>query len=248
MSRVLALDRGNNSLKAALFESGSIIKRWDHSPGSSIGVLEGILEEAAPEGVVFSSVVPEWNELLFGSVGRKNSIALLEAGYDKHLPFRILLDEQSSVGSDRLCAAVGVVVEGCSDAVIVVAGTAVTVDLISSAGFEGGSIFPGLGLLLSSLGEGTAALPVLAPDGNLLSPPCKNTVDAMIAGSLWGLIGAVRELVRKTVDASSGDARVILTGGSAMLLEEYIGFDAKVMPDLIFNGLLWIFVNNPGDI
>ena len=248
MSRVLAIDRGNNSLKAALFESGSIIGRWNRFPGSSIEVLEKILEEAAPEGVVFSSVVPEWNRLLYKSVGGKRSISLLEARYDNHLPFRILLDEQSSVGSDRICAAVGAVVEGCSDAVIVDAGTAVTVDLISSAGFEGGSIFPGSGLLLSSLGEGTAALPVLDPGGSPFNPPFKNTADAMIAGSLWGLIGAVRELVRRTIDASSGGAEVILTGGSAGLLKEYIGLDARVIPDLVFNGLFWIFVNNPGGI
>ena len=248
MSRVLALDRGNHSLKAALFRSGTIVERWDRSSGSSIEVLEKILDEAEPEGVVFSSVVPEWNRLLLKTAGGRGSIVLLQAGPDKHLPFKLLLDDQSSVGSDRISAAAGAVSEGYSEAVIVDAGTAVTVDLISSSGFEGGSIFPGSGLLLSSLGKGTAALPDLAPGGSLSNPQFKNTADAMIAGSTWGFIGAVKELVRRTIESSSGRAKVILTGGSAGLLKEYIGFDARIIPDLVFNGLLWIFMNNPGGI
>ncbi|MBN2184144.1 MAG: type III pantothenate kinase [Candidatus Krumholzibacteriota bacterium] len=246
MSRVLALDRGNYSLKAALFSSGSIVERWDSAPGSSAELLEKILDDAAPEGIVYSSVVPEWKRLLLKAAGGRRPVVLLEAGYDSDLPFELLLDDRSSVGSDRISAAAGAVSEGYSEAVIVDAGTAVTVDLLSSSGFEGGSIFPGSGLLLSSLGKGTAALPDLAPGGGLFNPPFRNTADAMISGSTWGLIGAVKELVQRTIESSSGRPEVILTGGSAGLLKPHIGFDAKVIPDLVFKGLFWIFTHNPG--
>ncbi len=243
MRSILALDRGNHSLKAALFRSGKIVERWVLSPGSSKEDVERLLEDAGPEGVVYSSVVPEWEVSVLEAMKHRTA-AVHKAGHESRLPFKLLLDDDSSVGPDRICAAAGAFHNGYGEAVIVDAGTAVTVDLLSSSGFEGGSIFPGCGLLLSSLGKGTAALPDLAPGGSLIDPPFRNTADAMVVGSAWGLIGAVRELVQRTVRSSSGVETVILTGGSAGFLAPHIGFGARVLPDLVFQGLLCIFEMN----
>ncbi len=246
MSRILVLDRGNHSLKAALSESGTILERWKESPGMSVDFLRRILNESRPEGVAFSSVVPKWTELLFNETRKENIGSIVQAGPGVRLPFELLIKNPVTVGPDRLCAACGAVVEGCRQAVIVDMGTAVTVDLLTVMGFVGGAIFPGLNLLVSSLNDGTAALPRIDITAKPPHPPGSNTRDAIAAGTVWGMIGAVNELVRRTKSTLSEDVPVFLTGGLAGILEGYINGPVSSVPDLVFNGLIWIYHNNEG--
>ncbi|MBN2072107.1 MAG: type III pantothenate kinase [Candidatus Krumholzibacteriota bacterium] len=243
MKRILVFDRGNNSLKAALFISGAIAERWNCSPGHDQDVIDGIIEESVPDAVAFSSVVPGWDRSLFSCSRRSGCDDILKVGIESELPFRVLTDEGSSIGTDRICAAAGVVEEGSSEAVIIDAGTAVTVDLLSREGFKGGAIFPGLALLLSSLHTGTAALPLLSTGGDFSPPPGKSTTGAIMAGVHFGFIGAVKELVARTIASHGGDIDIFLTGGSAGLLKEYLPAETREAPDLVLKGLHLIYLS-----
>ena len=108
MTMVLALDWGNHALKAALFDGGEIIRRWTE-PGAGRETVDHILEVTAPDGIAYSSVVPERTAILRSAVGKRSAVRVLEAGPGIVLPFRLLVRRPDGLGPDRLCAACGAV-------------------------------------------------------------------------------------------------------------------------------------------
>ena len=75
---------------------------------------------------------------------------------------------------------------------VVVCGTATTIDFLSADGvFKGGMIMPGVGLMLRSLHEGTAALP--DQGGEFFAYPTQ-TVDAIASGCQHAQAGAIERL------------------------------------------------------
>ncbi len=238
---ILTVDRGNHSLKAALFENGKISMRWTMPGEAGRNDIARILEEASPSGVAFSSVVPGWTEVFRDELNRRNIDGIVEAGAGIRLPFRLLVDEPERVGPDRLCAACGAFSMGIDEAVIVDAGSAVTVDVLSVRGFEGGAIIPGLSMMLGSLGEGTAVLPRIDLDRAVSPPPGKNTEEAIAAGVLFGFSAAVRELVKISLRSLTGSAATLLTGGDSGTLAGRLEANERVEPDLVLIGLNALF-------
>ncbi len=118
--------------------------------------------------------------------------------YDR-LPLKLNVKRPERVGLDRLFNAVAVNSRkqvGVA-AVIVDAGTAVTVDYIDEVGvFQGGAILPGLGMMTDSLHKQTAALPRLKPDeleflGGSVKLPGKKTTEAMALGIIACFLGGI---------------------------------------------------------
>jgi type III pantothenate kinase len=244
MAVVLALDRGNYSCKAALVDSGNVIRRWRDTSGNPEEIVVPILNEYSPHGVVVSSVIPKWTSGVEAVLKGKGVERLLVVNSALKLPFRLLLGSPGKVGADRIATASGVVSHGMKEAVIVDCGTAVTVDVLSQKGFLGGSIFPGRDLLLRPLNAGTALLPYIADDGRLPDPPGENTEKALLAGTGWGLVGAVRELVARSLAFLSPGAAVFLTGGGAGILASRIDRQTRVEPDLAMHGLYFLYELN----
>lgn len=244
MSGVLLIDRGNYSVKAAEWESGAISRRWDALGDASCDLVIRIIEESRFDGVAFSSVVPDWTIAFRAELESAGVERVLEVGADIELPFRLLVESPEGVGPDRICAASGAFALGYREAVIVDAGTAVTVDVLSTRGFLGGSIFPGLDLLLRSLGTGTASLPDVSFEDGAAVVPGRSTEEAMTAGVKWGLVGAVNKLVSKSITALSTDAKVVVTGGQACRIASYLKGPVSQQPDLNFRGLYFLFKLN----
>lgn len=230
--------------KAALFESDVIVRRWSEEPGDRPGLIAGILDACAPDGVVFSCVVPSWKQLLADEMRRRGIAYVVEAGSGIRLPFDLLVRNPDRLGGDRIGAASGVVSLNHREAVIVDAGTAVTVDILSREGFLGGSIFPGIDMLLESLHDGTDMLPRVGYRGSVPEIPGDDTAGAMAAGAFWGWIGAVRELVTRSLSSFSGRCPVFVTGGNAGLVAPHCTGDVTVDEDLVFRGLLLLFELN----
>jgi type III pantothenate kinase len=97
-------------------------------------------------------------------------------------------------------------------------GTATTFDCVSGRGeYLGGVITPGLGIALDALVTKTAKLPRV----ELVRPPKvvgKNTVHAIQAGIVYGYVSLVDGLVARVRDEIGSKARVIATGGFAIML------------------------------
>lgn len=150
-------------------------------------------------------------------------------------------DYPNRLGVDRWVALIGarhrVLAQGPARPVLVVmVGTAVTVDALDASGrFLGGLILPGFGLMLRALEAGTAGLK--APTGEAVAFPT-NTSDALMSGGADAIAGAIERMNRRlTVQAGAMPARV-MCGGAAAKLMPIIGLDFEAVETLIFEGLL----------
>ncbi len=160
---------------------------------------------------------------------------------DFPLDVRVQVPEQ--VGIDRLAAAAaaGAVLKRNETAVVVDAGTAVTVDLVTreadGAVFHGGAILSGPRLLAMALAAGTDALPEVSVLRYPQPALGNDTRSAISAGLYWGLIGSVKELVHQhRLDVGSLD-RVFLTGGESAPLKRHLGQAVDYEPELVLRGL-----------
>jgi len=246
VAKILALDRGNYSLKAALFESGKIIKRWGETAAHPEKTIRRILEDCAPAGVVLSSVVPAWTMGVMRVLEKVEIGPVVAVNAGIKLPFELRVGAPEKLGSDRICAAAGVFAAGEREAVVVDVGTAVTVDVLSRDGFMGGAIFPGESLLSRTLHEGTASLPLVDAARGEPRLPGRDTDEAIASGVRWGLVGAVRELVARSKAALPVYASVWLTGGGAGNLASYLEIETRREPDLLFLGMNLLFALNGG--
>ncbi len=158
-------------------------------------------------------------------------------GYDH--PHRLGADRWVAlVGARaRVCAAARAAGHAPSPALVVMVGTAVTIDALDADGrFLGGLILPGFGLMLKALEMGTAGLKV--PTGETTDFPT-NTSDALMSGGVFAIAGAIDRQMRR-LKARSGGAQpsLYITGGAAVKLAPTIEHPFEVVDTLIFEGLL----------
>jgi len=159
------------------------------------------------------------------------------------LPIRVCAEQPKRVGMDRLVAALAVnqLRNPLAPAIIVDAGTAITVDLVNQQGdFLGGAILPGMRLVSQVLAAKTDQLPQVDPRFRQSAPNAlgTSTEDAIRSGMFWGSVGAIRELVERIGASAKDSPEVFLTGGDAEGLAPFISKDAVFVRDLVIGGIL----------
>lgn len=159
------------------------------------------------------------------------------------VPIPVDLDNPGQVGVDRLLAAFATLEhepDRC-DRIVVDAGSAITVDRVSSEGvFEGGAIFPGLGMMGAMLARQTDQLPEIGRIAAADLPPVvgRSTVAAIQSGLYWGTVGAVRELVRRMSAEAGERVPVFVTGGDGGLLAPPLGLSVRHVSNLVLDGIV----------
>ncbi|HYJ96890.1 MAG TPA: type III pantothenate kinase, partial [Burkholderiaceae bacterium] len=152
-------------------------------------------------------------------------------------------EHPSRLGADRWVALIGarwrVLSRGAPrPALVVMVGTAVTVDALDTDGrFLGGLILPGFGLMLKALEMGTAGLKV--PTGDVVEFPT-NTSDALMSGGAYAIAGAVRRQYRRLQARCGQDPLVLMGGGAAVKLAPITDLPLEHVDSLVFDGLLAI--------
>lgn len=157
----------------------------------------------------------------------------------KELPLRVLLARPDHVGVDRLLDAVAANSrrrEGYS-AVIIDAGSAVTVDSIDGNGaFVGGAILPGLRLMAKALHDYTALLPLIPPPEKPPAVPGTDTPSAMALGIFWAVGGGILALLGEYKSYCRSDIDLFLTGGDGERLQLALP-EAYFWPEMTLEGI-----------
>ncbi|CAM5785166.1 type III pantothenate kinase [Rhizobacter fulvus] len=243
----LAIDIGNTRLKwaqysaphagAALLHHGAVFletiddladNEWRTltAPGSMLGCVvagEGV-KRRVEEQLELWDIEPRWVVSGAQACGVTNSY-----------------DHPSRLGVDRWVALIGarhrVLAQGpARPALVVMVGTAVTVDALDASGrFLGGLILPGFGLMLRALEMGTAGLK--APTGEAVDFPT-NTSDALMSGGADAIAGAVERMYRKLLAKTGEKPALLMTGGAAVKLAPITDLPFETVDTLIFEGLL----------
>jgi type III pantothenate kinase len=199
--------------------------------------LVGSVHRAAAERL--TSAVRELSE-------RSNRSWTLRQLTYRDLPLSVQVDAPERTGIDRLLAAVAAnrIRPPERAAIVVDAGTAITVDLLDARGaFCGGAILPGIAMAARALAEQTDALPRVPAD-QLESPPAplgKSTIPAIESGLYWGAVGAIRELVRRLSASLTAPPVVILTSGASPQVAEILAasedWTVRHEPHLVLAGI-----------
>lgn len=155
-------------------------------------------------------------------------------------------EHPNRLGADRWVALIGARTRALATArgpgqpprpaLVVMVGTAVTVDALDAEGrFLGGLILPGFGLMQKALEMGTAALKV--PTGEVVDFPT-NTSDALMSGGVNAMAGAIERQHRRLLRHTGAEPLLYITGGAAARLKGVIELPFEVVDTLIFEGLL----------
>ena len=150
-------------------------------------------------------------------------------------------DHPARLGSDRWVAMIGarqrLLAQGpARPCVVVMVGTAVTVEAIDAEGnFLGGIILPGHGIMLRALESGTAGLHV--PTGEVRDFPT-NTSDALTSGGTFAISGAVQRMVDNLRRHCGDEPMVYMTGGAGWKMAPSMSNPVELVDSLIFDGLL----------
>jgi type III pantothenate kinase len=253
---LLAADVGNTNVVFALFEPDGaggfgVRARWriatdPRRTGDEYAVwllqllkIEGVEREAITQ-IIFASVVPRADHNLTVLAQKYFGITPLFAGQGAAAwRFEIDVDQPSSLGADRALNVLAAHRKYGGDLIVVDFGTATKFEAIDFNGtYKGGSIAPGINLSLDALVGKTAKLPriaIRAPAST--SVIGRNTEDQMLIGVFWGYVAMMEGMVARMKAEIGRPAKVVATGGLAILFDDATDIFDQVDADLTIEGL-----------
>jgi type III pantothenate kinase len=186
-----------------------------------------LIEKHSVSAVSFCSVVPDLDSRLRSLLDLEIPIYQLTNQTLKGIGLNY--PKPDEVGHDRIANALTAQEYFSLPAVIIDLGTAITLDVVSEKGYEGGIIAPGFQLMSRYLNEQTALLPELDNKalGSVKGSFGKSTVEAMQLGvsiGFSGMVGALLEHILNTMQDMHAKKPIVLsTGGSiANLTQDWI--------------------------
>jgi type III pantothenate kinase len=245
---LLAIDVGNTRLKWACFEGHGGRELRSHA---NLLTADAITE---------STLALEWQALkptaaiVSNVAGAEIAASIKQVLARKSIDPRFIVSASSQcgvtnsyakpqqLGTDRWAALIGAhqaEPHRCAK-VVVMAGTALTVDALSPDGkFLGGIIVPGLGVMRQALHLRTAQLPLEM--GQFDAFPT-NTLNAIASGAIDACVGAISRMLARLseIDNNAVTPIVIASGGALALLAPHAPFPLTIHENLVLEGLLHI--------
>lgn len=256
---LLAFDVGNTNIVLGVFKEDKLIQNWrletdNNKSADEYGMLvnqlfmfEGLKLDDI-EDVIISTVVPSTLYTLqhLSQKYFKRRALVIAPGIKTGLIIKY--DNPKQVGADRIVNAVAALEKYGGPLVIIDFGTATTFCAVTEkAEYLGGTIAPGIKIASEALFEKTAKLPKveLEEPGHVI---CRNTIESMQSGLVYGHMGMVDFIVRKMVKEleaiSEKPVTVVATGGLASLIERGIDCIHHVDKMLTLEGLEMIYEKN----
>lgn len=232
-TRRLLLDAGNTRLKWALVEAGVWLEQGsaNYLDLSTLGAaLRG--GEACYIACVTQAKHRDMLEALLASFG---IVPVWLSAADRFGGLVNAYEDPGQLGVDRWMGLIGARQRCLEPALVVSAGTAMTVDALSDQGvFLGGLIVPGGSLMREALLQGTAGVSEVA--GHWQAFPC-TTADAVESGIVSALCGAIQLQYGRLQTKTGKKPRCLMTGGDAERLLPHLGFAVELVPALVLEGI-----------
>jgi type III pantothenate kinase len=257
---ILVLDVGNTNIVLGAYEGKNLIADWrlatDHKRTADeygIQVTQLFMQKNINldriEGVIISSVVPNIMYTVEHMIRKYFNKTPLVVGPGIKTGINIKYDNPKEVGADRIVNAVAAhEIYANKPLILIDFGTATTFCAVTKNGdYLGGTICPGIKISAEALFEKAAKLPRV----ELIKTPgviCKNTINSMQAGIIYGYTGSVDfivEKMKKEMEAyGEFEPVVIATGGLSTLISKESKHIDKVVPYLTLEGLRIIYEKN----
>lgn len=246
MQKVVAVDIGNSSIKLAVDPDAAVVRIDASLPDNDRSqLLSDATKEIQSSGQwLVCSVDKEQTAWLENWVSQNRSDDKFHVISADDIELDSCVEDREALGRDRLLASWYAAVRTCYgiNAIVVDAGTAVTVDVVvADEGHIGGLIFPGSHTCLSAVSSQTDALPDLTkkptPELQTTIAVGTSTEPAILLGvhqlQLFGIVAMVRSL-----EQQHGDSSVYCCGGALEsihhLLPDHWNYNQHFLIDAIF--------------
>jgi type III pantothenate kinase len=247
---LLAIDIGNTHTVLGVFKRERLIDHFRVTSDHALTVDEcGVLvkqlfsDYKRIKDVIICSVVPPLTPVYQEMSKKFLMVNAVLVKWSLPLGIKILYDDPSQVGADRIANALATYEIYGGPAIIVDFGTATTFDVISPRGeYLGGAIAPGIETSSANLFRRAAQLFKIS-----LEKPRKaigrSTEESLRSGIIFGTVGQIDEIVdriEKELKEEHGikkKPKVIATGGLAGLIAKESETIEKVEPTLTLEGL-----------
>jgi type III pantothenate kinase len=235
----IVVDVGNTRIKWGLCSATAVVASAALAPDDPLAWQRQLdaWHLSPPLTWAVSGVQPRWRDRLAEWIHQRGDrVRMLTSATD--VPLHVALEQPDRVGIDRLLNAVAANARRRPDAaaIVVDAGSAVTVDLVDATGtFRGGAILPGPRLMAEALHSHTALLPLVQVQG---PPPAlgTSTTAAMQAGLFHTLTGGIARLIALLTPPGAA-VDVFFGGGDAELLAPHLGVPATLWPLMTLEGV-----------
>ncbi len=248
---LLAADVGNTNVVFALFDGRDLKARWriatdPRRTGDEYAVwmlqlltIEGYSREDVNHFII-GSVVPRAIHNLSVLSRKYFGVEPMIAGQgDTEWGFEIDVEQPGSLGADRALNTIAAHEKYKGDLIVVDFGTATTFDVVDFNGaYKGGIIATGINLSLDALVGNTAKLPRIAIEKPETDSVIGRTTESqMLIGVYWGYVAMMEGIVARMKNEIGRPAKVVATGGLALLFDEQTDLFDAVDNDLTLTGL-----------
>ena len=235
---IVVADVGNSYIKVG---TASITESHVFQRVPIADVAQWELPDCGGRDVALVGVVSSALEILkkrFRAAGAKS---VRVVGEELPIPLELDYGTPSTLGMDRVVACFGAHRITGGPALVLDAGSAITLDWVDRKGvFRGGAIAPGLRALAEGLKGVAPALDVLPPD-EIVRYPGRDTASSLAVGVSSMAAGGLHYLIHQARVAASAHLPLIVTGGDAETIVHLVSDDsADIIPGLLFRGLAMI--------
>ncbi len=204
----LAIDIGNSRIKWARFEGREVVESG-MVPDSNFQELLALINFHCSDNITISSVVQLNKEFL--RICKKQNALIIDSRLS--IPITNEYSTPSTLGMDRLCAAIGAKSLFPKNPVLSVdIGTCIKYEFVTSDNrYKGGNISPGLQMRFAALNSYTSKLPALKPQ-KTIGPIGSSTNDALRLGVQQGMLFEIQAMIQ-TIQTLHPDLKTVGTGG-----------------------------------
>ena len=238
---VLMIDLGNSRLSWAFYSSGNISAPKSCSTMAEITLeIETEWRDISPMPVYIANVAgSELQQMLLRWFETHWNITpiLLQSQQQAH-GVTNAYQKSEELGVDRWLGLIGARTMSWLPVCVVDCGSAVTIDVMDANGVhQGGIIIPGYEMMLSSLKRGTAIPGFQEPDTNhanshgLLG---KSTSECIHSGCA----NTIAAIIDRVMQSGSQLQRLFITGGNAAIITPLLEHPSRLIPDLVFRGMV----------
>ena len=232
----LLLDVGNTAIKWRLAQAEGLLDQGGRTASDTHALCEALTGLAWSQAALTSVAGPSFDGDMIARLS-EISDAPVRQGMAEASRFGLTNAYQppESIGADRWFAMLGAWYEHKGPLCVVDAGTAITIDIVTSDGHhEGGYIIPGVDLMRHSLTNNTRLIDVRGLAAPSIAPG-SDTAQCVNAGVWQAAQGAIQSVI-----AQYPHHRLMLTGGTAPELMA-LGGEGEHRPHLVLDGLrVWL--------
>jgi type III pantothenate kinase len=241
MSSRIAIDVGNSRIKVGVFNTSRQLIEIHNFPVEEKIQFYKFLNDAECNEFVVSTVSFPEEEIRKAFNSDVNLTFLTE---QTELPVSMNYTSKETLGKDRIAAVMGASrLYAGKNLLIVDAGTCMTIDFLRNDGhWLGGNISPGLNMRWEAMHKRTSRLPLTGKQYIGEHVFGISTFAALANGGLYGMVFEIESYLRY-IEEIYGQVNLLMTGGDAAFLEEFLKTEIFVEPHLILEGLYALFEN-----